>query len=175
MIIIVGTSHSIQTVDLELEAYLVNLCKEFKVFAVAEEMNRDALAERDCSTSIPMQVANALQLPHRLCDPNREQRAKLEIRQENDIRMQAWRTDSELSEPEIAELVAESLAKRERYWLEQLRDFNVWPVLFVCGADHVPSFCQLLKQQGISVHVAAEDWTSNNTARDVPQAVHSSL
>lgn len=174
MIIVVGTSHSIQIVNLELKAFLLNLCEEFKVFAVAEEMSRDALAERNCSTSIPMQVANALQLPHRLCDPNRGQRAKLEIGQENDIRVQAWRSGSELSESEIAELVAESHAKRERYWLEQLRDFNVWPVLFVCGADHVPSFYQLLKQQGISVHVAAEDWTPN-TVRDVPQAVHPSL
>jgi len=77
MIIVVGTSHSIQTVDLELKTFLVNLCKEFKVFAVAEEMNKDALAERDCSASILMQVANVLQLPHRLCNPNREQRAKL--------------------------------------------------------------------------------------------------
>ena len=175
MIIVVGTSHTIQTADLELKPFLESLCMEFKVRAVAEEMNKEALAEKACAASIPMQIANALQLPHRFCDPNREERAKLNIHQENDIRIQAWLSQSNLSNSEIAVRVAESHAKREQYWLDQLRELNVWPVLFVCGADHVPQFCQLLKQQGISVHVAAEDWASNNTVeRDAPQAARPS-
>lgn len=170
MIIVIGTSHAIQTTNLELKPFLENLCQEFKVRAVAEEMSKEALAEKACAASIPMQVASALQLPHRLCDPNREDRATLEIRQENEIRRRAWLSQTTLSESEVAVRVAESHAKRERYWLEQLADLDLWPVLFVCGADHVSSFCQILKQQGISVHVAAEDWASNTVERDAPQA-----
>ena len=169
MIVVVGTSHSIQTASLELKAFLESICKEVKICAIAEEMNKGALAERGYAESIPMQVANALQLPHRFCDPNREERARLDIGQENDIRAQAWLSRSKLSESEITARVAESHAKRERYWLEQLRTLNLWPVLFICGADHVRTFCQLLKQQGISVQIEAEDWASNNTVeRDVP-------
>lgn len=169
MIVVVGTSHSIQTANLELKAFLESICKEFKICAIAEEMNEEALAERGCAESIPMQVANALRLPHRFCDPNRKERARLDIRQENDFRVQAWLSQSQSSESEIAARVAESHAKRERYWLEQLRTLNLWPVLFVCGADHVRTFCQLLKQQGISAQIGAEDWASNNTVEtDVP-------
>ncbi len=174
-IIVVGTSHTIQIADPELKPFLENLCREFNVRAVAEEMNEEALAEKDCSASIPMQIASALQMPHRFCDPNRTEREKLDIRQENEIRIQAWLSSSILSESEIAARVTESYAKRERYWLEQLHSQNAWPVLFICGADHVASFCKLLEQQGIAAHVAAEDWASNNTAeRDAPQAARPS-
>lgn len=175
MVIVVGTSHTIQIADPELKPFLERLCREFNVRAVAEEMNEEALAEKDCAASIPMNVASALQLPHRFCDPNRAERTKLEIRQENEIRVLAWLANSVLSESEIAARVTESYAKRERYWLEQLGSLNVWPVLFICGADHVTSFCNLLKQQSIAAHVAAEDWASNNTVvRDVPQAARPS-
>ena len=131
--------------------------------AVAEEMNEEALTEKNCTASIPMEIASALQMPHRFCDPNRTERTKLEIRQENEIRIQAWLLSTTLSDSELAARVKESYAMRERYWLEQLRTLNAWPVLFICGADHVASFCELLKQQSIAAHVAAEDWASNTT------------
>ena len=176
MVIVVGTSHTIQTTDLALQPFLENLCQKFNARAVAEEMSEEALAEKDRAASIPMHVAKALQIRHRFCDPDKAQRAKLGIRQENDFRLEAILSNSALSEPEVAACLADSHARRERYWLDQLRDFNVWPVLFVCGADHVASFSQLLKQQDMAVHVAAEDWASNNTVeRDAPQAARPSL
>lgn len=161
MIIVVGTSHTIQTTTSELKPFLDNLCREFKVCVVAEEMSKEALAENNCTASIPMQVASALRVPHLFCDPNREERARLEIHQENDIRIEAF-LSTVTSETEIAARIAESHTKRERYWLEQLRNLNTWPVLFICGADHVTSFCQLLRQEGIAMHVAAEDWIPDN-------------
>jgi hypothetical protein len=160
MVIVVGTSHPIQTNDLSLTPFLERLLQEFKVCGIAEEMNEEALYENGWGATIPMRVARALKIPHRFCDPNREERVKLGIRQENDIRIQDWLSQSNLSDSEIQSMVMESHARRERHWLEQLNDFNVWPVLFVCGADHVPSFHQLLQQQGIATHIAAEDWAS---------------
>jgi hypothetical protein len=174
MVIVVGTSHTIQVADLDLKPFLKRLCQEFEVHAVAEEMNEEALAEKNCTVSIPMQVASELQMPHRFCDPNRAERAKLRIRQENDIRISAF--PSTLPESEVATRLAESHANRERYWLEQLRSLDLWPVLFVCGADHVASFSHLLTQENIVVQIAAEDWASNNTVeKDTPQATRSSL
>ncbi len=161
MVVVVGTSHTIQIADLDLKPFLESLCQEFKVHAIAEEMNEEALAEKNCTASIPMRVASAVQIPHRFCDPNRAERVKLGIRQENDIRISAF--PSTLPESEVAMRLAESHARRERHWLEQLRSLNLWPVLFVCGADHVASFCHLLKQKDIAVHIAEEDWASNNT------------
>lgn len=170
-IIVVGTSHTIQIADQALKPFLERLCRDFNIRAMAEEMNEEALAETNCASSIPMRIASALKIPHRFCDPNRTERAKLGIRQENEFRIQAWLSSSTLSDSELAARVTESYAMRERYWLEQLRELNVWPVLFICGADHVSSFCELLKQQSIAAHVAAEDWASNNTVEtDAPQA-----
>lgn len=164
MVIVVGTSHTIQVADPELKSYLQSLCQEFKVNAVAEEMSDEDLAEMNCTVSIPMQVANALHIPHRFCDPNSKERVTLGIRQENDIRISAF--PSTLPESEVAARLAESHAKRERYWLEQLRSLNFWPVLFVCGADHVTSFNHLLNQENIVAHIAAEDWASNQHCRE---------
>lgn len=168
-IVVVGTRHTIQIADPALKPFLESLCRDFNIRAMAEEMNGEALAEKNCTSSIPMQIASALKIPHRFCDPNRTERANLGIRQENEFRIQAWLSNSTLSDSELAARVTESYAMRERYWLEQLRQLNVWPVLFICGADHVVSFCNLLKQQSIGEHVAAEDWASNNTVeRDAP-------
>jgi hypothetical protein len=162
MVIVVGTSHTIQIADTALGSFLEGLCREFNAQAVAEEMNEEALAEKGCAASVPMQVAGALQMPHRFCDPNREERSKLAILQENEIRVRAWLANTPLSDSEVAARVKESYAKRERFWLKKLRDLNLWPVLFICGADHVTSFCHLLKQEGFVAHLAAEDWASNN-------------
>jgi predicted XRE-type DNA-binding protein len=158
IIIIVGTSHTIQTTELKLKVFLEELCRKFSVRAVAEEMFEEALAEKDCAESIPMQVADALQIEHKFCDPNMSKRTELGIFQENQIRVQNWISNSQLSESEIAELVIVSHGKREQYWLEQLRSLNVWPVLFICGSNHVTSFHKLIEQQGFVAHIAADDW-----------------
>lgn len=171
-IIVVGTSHPIQTADLELKPFLEGVCREFNVRAVAEEMSEEALSEKRCSASIPMQVASALEVPHRFCDPNRAERGLLGILQENEIRLQAWSSNSSLSNSDVAACVMESDAKREAYWLDQLRSLNIWPVLFICGADHVTSFCGLLAQHSIAAHVAANDWEPNKQVAIRPHQVN---
>ncbi len=173
-VIVVGTSHPIQVADRDFESFLHCLCQTFAVRAVAEEMSAEALGETKCSTSVLMRIAKSLGVAHRFCDPNRRERVELQIDQESNIRAQAllpgW------SEAEIAQRVIESHAKRERYWLAHLRGLDQWPVLFVCGAGHVASFSQLLEQERITAHVAADDWASNNTVeRDAPQAARPSL
>tara|TARA_R110002049_G_scaffold20717_3_gene75893 strand:- start:23902 stop:24390 length:489 start_codon:yes stop_codon:yes gene_type:complete len=157
-VIIVGTSHSIQISSRKLKPFLERLCENFTVTAIAEEMSNEALVENNCEASIPMQVANALRLPHRFCDPNSAERTSLGIRQENDILISAFQGN--LSETEVADRLAENHSKRESYWLDQLCDLNLWPVLFVCGANHVGSFCGLLRHENIAARVAAEDWAS---------------
>ena len=164
MVILVGTDHTLQTTRLQLKAYLEGLCRKFNIRAIAEEMNAEALSDLNTVSSIPQRVAGVLRIPHRYCDPNRAERAKLDIRQENDIRKQAFLSNAALSESEIAACVAESHAKREQYWLMQLRNLNAWPVLFVCGADHVASFSELLALENISVHVAVEDWANGRNS-----------
>jgi hypothetical protein len=169
MVIIVGTSHSIQigldgvnvAADEEFKLFLEKLCKARKIRAIAEEMNTEALAERNCATSIPARLAESLQIQHRFCDPCRTERTTLGIFQENDIRAQAFL--SGWPETEISTRILAEHTKRERYWLNQLRSLNRWPVLFVCGANHVCSFHALLGQEDVTACVETEDWEYNNT------------
>lgn len=167
MIIVVGTSHTIQTTDPEFQSFLEGLCRKHGVRAIAEEMSEEALAERDRVDSVPMSCAKARQLPHRLCDPDSKLRATLGILQENDIRLEGLLSGTPLSETDLSARVKDSYTKRERYWLDQIREINVWPVLFVCGADHVASFSDLLRQQCIPVEIASADWRSNAVAQSL--------
>lgn len=169
MVIVVGTSHSIQMATdegnaetrEEFMAFLESLCRTHEVRAVAEEMNAEALAERGCSTSIPMRLAQSLGVNHRFCDPDRSERARLGMFQENDVRAQGFL--STWSEAEISSRILAEHIKRERYWLDQIRGLNQWPLLFVCGANHVASFCDLLAREGLAASIGAADWSSNNT------------
>ncbi len=163
-VIIIGTDHRYQRRDVELDnrahelftLLLRNLASEHGVRGIAEECNLAALAEYDVEESTVEAIARDLKVPHRYCDPDRRERAALGISQENDIR--AGHILDNVSEEQIQSEIQDSLRRREVYWLQQVNDFDLWPVLFVCGADHVQSFASLLKSQGHTVVIAEHDW-----------------
>jgi hypothetical protein len=80
----------------------------------------------------------------------------LGIRGETDIRLQGffdgWK------EEQIEAAVRASHQKRETFWLRQLLALDVWPALFVCGANHVRHFAELLEEHGINASIAELDW-----------------
>lgn len=68
-----------------------------------------------------------------------------------------------LSDDEAAKrLVAEEI-KRENYWLRELKKQDVWPTLFVCGANHINRFKSLLDSVGRPAHALVEDWAPKKT------------
>ena len=159
---IVGTSHSLQvglcgdSLAHEFTEFLSGVCDRVPIRAIAEELSAEALVEKGRTTSLAMRVAQDRGLPHRLCDPSQRLRANLGIRQENDLALSpGWKSLSQAQR--TAHLKAED-AKRERYWLEQLRELDVWPVLFVCGAFHVSSFVAILGAAEIASSVEILDW-----------------
>lgn len=131
VVIIIGTSHSIQRTSDKLKYFLKDSCRIHNIAAVVEEMSSDALEEVSCSASIPMRVARFLGVLHLFCDPSRAERARLGILQESDIRAQGFLKN--WSEEEIQQRIIESDAKRERYWFDQLRDLDQWPILYSYG------------------------------------------
>jgi len=165
-VVLIGTSHKYQRpanpAEQEFRNLLEQTCKAYEVRAIAEEMSDGALTQRGASQSLCEQIANAKGIAHRYCDPNNEQRQALGIRQENDIRYEAFRNDwdSDRLEQEIRA----TYAIRERYWLNQLLDLNCWPVLFVCGANHIKSFCNKLEANGLHADVVARDWPRSGSA-----------
>ena len=169
-VFLIGTSHAYQfgegvvfgdttctpEIATQFRQYLANVQNVHGIRAFAEEMSLDALAERQQTVSLPKLVADEFSVSHRYCDPTHHEKARLGIRDENFIR--AIGKMSEKSPDNIEEEVYAERRKREPIWLAQLQLLNTWPVLFICGAWHVPSFKALLHQGGLPSVVLASDW-----------------
>jgi len=126
------------------------------VKAIAEEMSIEALERHGVHQSICKQVADALRLAHRYCDPSSQERKALGVVEDDDIRMAGFFAGRDPQEVEAD--VRASYAIRERCWLEHLLQLDTWPVLFVCGANHAEPFQALLQANGIVVHVLFTNW-----------------
>ena len=123
---------------------------------IAEELNAEFVLEVGKSASVLQVLAAEIPLPHLYCDPNRSERATLGIRDENSIRNTAI-IDGE-PEFEVQRLLQEQFLVRETEWLRRLEGSGVWPVLFVCGTDHVPSFAALLTESAVSCEIVHANW-----------------
>lgn len=103
---------------------------------IAEEMSVEGLGNNsNVAGSIGFQLAKELCLPHLYCDPDTETRKARSIT---------------------------SILDRERYWLDQLRNFEVFPALFILGSSHVESFCSALAHAGIRTLIDEQDWEPRN-------------
>lgn len=165
-VLVIGTDHGFQRRDsmfteaqhasfrdLLFRTIVVN-----DIVSLAEENNQEALAENQITESTVKEIARVCGIPHRHCDPDRTERSTLGIKQENDIRIQAFFEG--LSERAIQDQINESMRTRERFWLDSLIEWDRWPVLFVCGANHSLPFFELLKEGNVEVVLVAEDWST---------------
>jgi hypothetical protein len=159
-VILIGTAHRYQESDKpgadELKAFVETCCGKFGIRAIGEEMSQEALQEKTISSSVSADLARTLEIPHRFCDPDWNERTRIGIFQETHIR--ALGSQQNWSEDKIDAELQASERKREQYWISQLIDLNLWPVLFICGAFHVDTFRGLLEAHEIAVEVACRDW-----------------
>jgi hypothetical protein len=58
----------------------------------------------------------------------------------------------------IGDTVRVSHDIRERYWRDAVLTLDTWPLVFICGANHVEFFSEQLRSSGVRVLVAFEDW-----------------
>jgi hypothetical protein len=142
-VFIIGTTHLFQFGPTPLTPLSPSQFDEFRKFlrqsaqrqhvqVIAEEMSLEALAKRNLiGGSLPSQIAKELGLVHRYCDPDNP------TRQEKGI--------------------SGNLA-REAYWRDQILSLGLFPVLFVCGANHVESFSAILCESMVSVEIIDRDW-----------------
>jgi hypothetical protein len=127
-----------------------------QVEAIAEELNEEGLREAGKPVSVLQSLANDLDLPHLFCEPDRSERDVLGAAEETLIRMQALMNVQ--SEEVVQAQLEEQFRIRETVWLQRLEGLSVWPVLFVCGANHVRSFSARLAAPGVSVKVVHPNW-----------------
>jgi hypothetical protein len=127
----------------EFDAFLRLALVSHNIRGLAEEMSRAALRRQFRSgESLPWQLARAIDLPHRYCDPDPEMQKALNIT-----------SDSE----------------REKYWIRELIIFDTFPVLFVLGASHVESFERLLSDSGFYPVIIVRDFKASQH-KDVTNA-----
>ena len=123
-------------------------------------MSEDAL--KDVSQSVCQQIALSSHLVHLYCDPDQRQRAALSVTDEGFPtamgQMYHW------SPEKLANEIRALRAIRERYWLDRMTDLDIWPALFVCGAEHIRYFRDLAEKNGIEVVVAADDWEPDSVS-----------
>jgi hypothetical protein len=163
-VMIVGTSHSHQIPPAgpaanEFSAFLGEICNTHLVRAIAEEMSQEALSNWDVTSSLCHELAIATGVLHRYCDPDEAQRKAAGVRHVNYIKMDGFINN--WSPEKIEQECRVSHSVRERHWMTALLQLNSWPVLFICGAEHVLPFQQLLQENGLSAEVAAPDWAPN--------------
>ena len=163
-VVIVGTSHNYQIpptgpAATEFRAFLGGICNTHLVRAIAEEMSQEALANWHVTRSLCHQLAITAGVPHRYCDLYEAQRRAAGVRHEHEIKVVGF--FSRWSTEKIEQEVRASHSIRERHWVKELLDLDNWPVLFICGAEHVLPFQQLPQEKGLSGEVAAHDWAPN--------------
>ncbi len=167
MVLLIGTSHDYQRIlggtrdtgPEQFRAVITEVAVQHGVRAIAEEMSPEALVAYKATDSIGRQVAAALGIAHRFCDPASAERQALGYREDDDIRMAGFFAgrDHEAIEADVRA----SYAIRERRWLEHLLELDLWPVVFICGANHAESFEEILHQHAIRVTVLFTKWTPN--------------
>jgi len=167
---LIGTSHQYQVrgtdVSVAYDAFrlvVLDAARAHRVSIIAEELSLEAEQQGGGQGSVCREVADELCLAHCYCDPDTVERTALDIEGmpaiKNRIFFAARRgaTQDERDE-EAKPQIRNSNDKREREWLSRLTSQNLFPVLFVCGADHVDSFAALLWKHDINVHVVHRDW-----------------
>jgi hypothetical protein len=152
-VVIVGTSHSYQIPPTgpaanELRAFLGEIVNTHLVRVIAEEMSQEALANWDVTSTLCLELAIATGVSHRYCDLDGAQRSAAGVRDVHHMKadgfIYGWSTE------QIEQEIRASHSIRERHWMTELLDLNNWPVLFICGAEHVLPFQQLLQENGLS-------------------------
>ena len=146
-LVLIGLNHKFQIghgkflqVDVTKEEFeefkeLLRSCiTRYAITGVSEEMSEEALFKHTQipeNTSVVHDLAMEVDLPHDYADPDTKTRKLKRI--ENDD-------------------------QREEYWMKKIGEFNNFPTLFVCGADHIDSFRQLLETNGFEVIIEHKDW-----------------
>lgn len=160
MIYLIGTNHELQhtakpsranirDVEIareELKAYLSAQIQELKPDLIAEEFSDEVLHFLGAQSNVKS-VADNLCVEHRYCDPDFATRKKLGLPELGD------------KPPPPAE-TARHHRIRERYWLSRISDRLDAVIIFVCGAEHIPSFESRLRAEKCETRILERYWGS---------------
>lgn len=103
--------------------------------------------------SIPEKVAQDLGLPYAACDPDSaEKRARGIHELDGYLLNPDLRDPDDHGNPEDLWRTVD-FPLREAIWIERILKFDCWPVLYLCGKEHVEGFARRLDSHGIKVQI----------------------
>lgn len=145
MIYLIGVHHGIQhnggdirnipglaTLREQFGYYLMSAAKEFGVSVLAEELNEDVLKLFNASESLAESVARRLGIVHVFCEPDSHTRSSLGF---------------------TKQLQRKHHAIRERLWYDRITDYKWDRLIFICGANHIRTFTELVRGKGREARV----------------------
>ena len=139
---LIGTAHQYQRglyrapsgTYREFERFVQWAAEECLASTIAEELSESLCGE--ISFSLSRAVACKAGLEHIYCDPDHRERRELGL---------------------LLEDCSRTWGPREDVWPQRLQG-AAFPVLFICGADHVASFSDKCRALAIDVTVLRECW-----------------
>jgi predicted transglutaminase-like cysteine proteinase len=147
-VIIIGTTHRLQTGHSEFAPehhdqfcqLLKETCKKYSVKQILEELTEDILPAFGVENSLGFKTANELGLNHKYLDLTSLERDKLGL---GKVDFHELKDAVGLSDTQFSVLESYCGKLREYIWIVRTLECNVWPCLFICGADHGPSLKNL--------------------------------
>ena len=173
-IIVFGTSHPLQcgTIkhsDEQINAFrnrIVDICKFENVKCIFEEMSCEGLANHNVNNTIAFEIANDRDIKHSYIDLTPEQRTCFGV-SDGQIVGIAMNQESNAQKNEIRQLLTKKLLDpiRERYWLVNILENNMWPTLFICGSDHGQAMQDLINSIGYGPILSWEKYCPEKIVR----------
>ena len=172
-VILLGTSHCIQCGERSPEEFGLLLSSVYKnngFSAIAEEIDH-------FSTYIAEDFCTEIKIGYRNVEPSPEECRGMGIPTPSDIvrgiideyneqypEIGLWPSvSSQDTLPdavwlEYSKRFESSCRAREAVWLERIIAMDVWPLLFICGANHFEPFAKLLESSDIRVTELCKHW-----------------
>ena len=166
LLYIIGTDHKYQhrsskLTDIQHEGFEMHIGQivvERKIALLAEENNEQAVQENGLAKSSIQNLAEIFSIPHLFCEMDRESRAENGMEQEKGIRISGFMKN--LTEDEIERKIQESYRNREAHWIKCILERDIWPTLFICGANHAIPFQELVLRSHVSPLLLSKDWSN---------------
>ncbi|MFA7300806.1 MAG: hypothetical protein WC069_00645 [Candidatus Shapirobacteria bacterium] len=147
MVYVIGVGHTVQwdkklswKETIEFIAELEQLVIDLNIRLIAEEYSVEVVIREGIQSSTTKDIADKLKIPHRYCDPDKIERAKIHYFSKNDDPI------------------------RLEYWLSKILDKILDPIIFVCGNDHKEEFASLVREKGYDTTVICKTFI---TSRDL--------
>lgn len=175
-IFIFGTSHHYQCgdntctgLDISIfESELRNICTLNNIQRIAEEMTEHGRAHYSVQETIGARLARELKIEHHDVDLEDGEKELLSFSDTARITFGEVSDCLNLEDKFFSGMKILKHEVRERIWVtricayrtcrEETYEIGKWPVLFICGADHVNSIAQIISFIGIDQKILHKDY-----------------